>query len=162
MDSPFNRLNRLQELIRRRDRRKKIPVSRLRDRENPFEFFNEIQFKRRYHMYKDTVAYVINEIAANLCSPMKRGTQLPPTLQVLITLQFYCTGSMQITLADYCKINQSTASRVIKRVSTELAKLNSKYVTFPSTKQAPSVREQFYDIASFPGKNIRNNVDNHQ
>ncbi len=99
-ETVFDRFRRLQRRLRRRRIIFKVPIRRLVDRENPMERYNAIQFKNRFHMNKETTAYIMGLISPNLVSPMKRGCQLPPVLQLLTVVRFYCTGSFQIVIGD--------------------------------------------------------------
>ena len=47
-----------------------------------------------------------------------RSSALPVSLQVLVALRFYATGSFQQTVADTVAISKSTVCRCIKDVSS--------------------------------------------
>jgi len=150
-ETRFERLRRLQRRLGRRRRLYSVPITRLADRENPMERYNAVEFKRRYHMTKDTCVYILGHISDSLISPLRRGCQLPPALQFLAVLRFYCTGSFQLLIGDYTTMNQSTICRLVKRVSLLIAKLRPKYINFPSHAEAARIKDGFYRIAGFPG-----------
>lgn len=79
-----------------------IPRRYLRDQMNPFEYFNEEQFKKRYRFSKDVVGvYLLPKVILNLEKPTKRGLPISPQLQLLIALRFYATGCFQVNYSFY-------------------------------------------------------------
>jgi len=144
---------RLLELRWERQRRvNRLPLRRLRDRKNPLELYNPVQFKVRYHMHKETASFVASLISEKLSAPRRRGVYIPPVIQVLTVLRFYATGDFQMTHADLHNFSQPTISKLVRRVSTAIARLRSRFVKFPNFEDAERTRRAFYEIASFPGK----------
>lgn len=150
----LDRLRKFDKRIRRRDRIARIPLRRLRDRENPLESYSEVQFKQRFHMYKETVVFITNLIQHDLHAPLRRGIQLAPIIQVLIAIRFYCTGMFQLSNCDLNNVSQPTISNVVKRVSGAICKLRNRFINFPTEHSAKKIREGFYRICKFPGKYI--------
>ena len=146
------RLDQFERRLQRQNRVAQIPLRRLRDRENPLEHYSEVQFKKRFHMHKATVVFVANLIEKDINSPLRRGIRLPSTIQLLIALRFYCTGMFQLSNCDLHNVSQPTISNIVKRVSTAIAKLCNRFITFPTNESAAAVRQGFYQIAKFPGK----------
>lgn len=69
----------------------------------------------------------------------------------LLTLRFYATGSMLIVVGDFIGVDKSTASRVVDKVSQEIAKLGKTYIRFPTTQEEiRKINLGFYNIAKFP------------
>ncbi|XP_036139626.1 putative nuclease HARBI1 isoform X2 [Monomorium pharaonis] len=100
----------------------RAPKRYIRDEHNPFEFYNEKEFKRRFRFSKEAVLHgLLPNIEENLTKINKRGLPIPPVLQLLACLRFYATGSFQLVLGDIISISQSTVSRIIFRVSVLLA-----------------------------------------
>ena len=65
--------------------------------------------------------------------------------QFLIALRFYATGAFQELFDNHQGIHKSTVSRLICRVSSELAKNLRKYVKFPvDAKKLKQTKERFY------------------
>ena len=147
----LERFQNFNKRLQRRNRIAQIPLIRLRDRANPLEDFSEVQFKKRFHMHKVTVAYICNLITEDLSAPVRRGTVLPPILQLCVALRFYCTGMFQQDNCDLHAISQPTVSNVVRRVSLAIAKLRSQHVKFPNFQEAQKIREGFYKISRFPG-----------
>ncbi|XP_021953570.1 putative nuclease HARBI1 [Folsomia candida] len=147
-------LSRLANFEYRRERQRRvavIPLRRLRDRQNPVEWFNAVEFKLRYHMYKDTAIFVTGLIQHELSSPIRRGIHVPPVVQFLTVLRFYATGCFQLDNADLHTLSQPTICNLVKRVSASIAKLRRRFIRFPAEDEADAVRRDFFGLAGFPG-----------
>lgn len=75
---------------------------------------------------------------------------MQPITQLLLTLRFYATGSMLNVVGDFCGIDKSTASRIIKKVSECIANLRERYIKFPVEHEFAEVNRKFYRVARFP------------
>ena len=58
-----------------------------RDRLNPFDFYNDKEFKIRYRFAKQTVAFLINMIEENLRKVTRRSHAISPENQVCFIFQ---------------------------------------------------------------------------
>jgi len=141
-----------QQLQRRRRRSIHLPICRLQDRDNPLEWFDNFEFKRRFHMYKESAVFIIELIKMELCAPVRRGAQLPPAIQFCIAARFYATGSFQLTLGDLHKVGQPSVSKVVRRVSIAIAKKRQSFISYPTPAEAPLIRAAFYRLKKFPGR----------
>lgn len=151
---PCSRLANFDYRRERQIRVAKIPLTRLRDRQNPLEWFNAVEFKIRYHMYKETAIFITDLISQDLSYRVPRGVYIPPVIQFLTVLRFYATGNFQTDNADLHQMSQPTISNLVKRVSKAIAKLRGRLIHFPSFQEADKVQQEFYKIAGFPGKPI--------
>jgi hypothetical protein len=151
----LSRLEIMQERFDRRTRVSRIPLVRLRDRQNPVEWYNALEFKLRYHMYKDTAIFITNLISPELSYHLKRGVHIPPVVQFCAVLRFYATGGFQMSNADIHQMSQPTICHLVKRVSTALAKLRPSFIKFPRHSEATAIQQKFYGISGFPGKSIQ-------
>lgn len=88
-ETPSQRIDRLKKRLERIKRMNSIHKLRLKDRENPLEFYDSIEFKKRYHMFKSTAIYIADLIKSDLCSVTKRGVYIPPMMQFLVACRFY-------------------------------------------------------------------------
>jgi len=145
------RLERLEQRMRRRQKLRLIPYACLRDRSNPLEFYNSEDFKYKFHMFKETAIFIIDMVRPKLESPVRRGPCIPVGLQVMAVLRFYATGSFQHVCAEMHNINQSTLSKLIKKVSRAIAFHRRKFIKFPTEEIATIERENFYKLSNFPG-----------
>lgn len=75
----------------------RAPKRYIRDWINPFEIYNNREFKRRFRFNKDSILYGILPLIENeLICNNNRGLPIPPLYQLLICLRFYATGSFQV------------------------------------------------------------------
>lgn len=144
------RLERLEELFDL-NRRSQLRNRRLKDRSNPFEEFDDEQFSARFRFPKSSIIHFISLIEEKLPTSYSHSLTVPSWLQVLIAMRFYGTGAQQILVGDYAGIHQSTVSRIVKRISTAIAKLRQRFISFPTSDELSDVRRKFYQIADFPG-----------
>lgn len=55
--------------------------------------------------------------------------------QLLCTLRFYATGSQLITCGDIIGVHESTACRIVHRVTDAIARLYSEYIIMPVSEE---------------------------
>ncbi|XP_065290566.1 putative nuclease HARBI1 [Dermacentor albipictus] len=127
------------------------PLQRnLRDRQNPMEVFNDVEFLARYRFSKAAVLELLSVLPLHQNTD-GRGCPVPPLLQLLVTLRFYGAGTFQVVSGDLVNVSQPTVSRVVTRVSTMIAgTLFPALVKFPDTGKMHEVMHQFYKKAKFP------------
>ena len=91
-----------------------------RDREDMLDTLNDADFFQRYRMTRP----MFYEILAQVCDDIQHNTQrnhaLTAAQQLLIELRFLASGSFQQVIADTMKVNKSTISRTITRVTKAL------------------------------------------
>ncbi|XP_050500857.1 putative nuclease HARBI1 [Diabrotica virgifera virgifera] len=124
----------------------------IRDMENPMEFYQDVEFRRRYRFNKDTVADTILPLVfEDLRKPDNRGLPIPPMLQLLTCLRCYATCNFQLVSGDLRGVSQAAISRIIKKVSVLLAQSLNRFVGFPHTGQGFRRNiTSFYEVAHFP------------
>ncbi|XP_021967141.1 putative nuclease HARBI1 [Folsomia candida] len=127
-------LSRLQDFEDRQNRIQRFAIRRLHDLSNPFESFSEHQFQARFRLSKHAILFVAALIEPKVISPLKRGAQIPPFMQLLVALRFYAAGTIQI-----------------QRVSEALASLKTQFIRYPTEIEAIVIRQRFYDYGGFPG-----------
>ncbi|XP_071581720.1 putative nuclease HARBI1 [Temnothorax nylanderi] len=110
----------------------RVPKRYIRDGENPFEFYNESEFKKRFRFAKNSIMFgILPLIEERLSKINNRGLPITPVFQLLISLRFYATASFQLVMGDVIKVSQPTISRIIFRVSTLLASHINVYIKMP-------------------------------
>ncbi|KAI4463265.1 hypothetical protein MML48_4g00015453 [Holotrichia oblita] len=146
----INNINR--EIAELQDVHIRIPKRHIRDMQNPIEYYNNFEFKRRYRFDKRIVNDVLLPMVnGHLEKPSNRGLPLPPMLCLLITLRYYATGNYQIVSADLRGVSQSSISRCIKLISTLFAHNLPNDIRFPvDEERKQESQRQFYRIAHFP------------
>jgi hypothetical protein len=86
----------------------RAPKRYIRDGNNLLEFYNDLEFKKRFRFSKQSVLYgILPKIEINLIKVNNRGLPISPIMQLLICLRFYASASFQvrITLIFYIKSN---------------------------------------------------------
>lgn len=123
----------------------RVPKRYIRDGENPFEFYDDTEFKRRFRFSKESILYgILPKIEENLTKINNRGLPISPAIQLLICLRFYASASFQIVLGDTIALSQPTVSRIIFRVSALLASLIGEIVKMPTTQERRSENNQLF------------------
>jgi hypothetical protein len=57
----------------------------------------------------------------------RRNKSLDARAQILITLRFYATGGFLELIGDYMHIHKSNICRIIRRVTSQIARLSRQY-----------------------------------
>ena len=140
------------------NRRGNLPLRVFRDRSNPLEDLSDESFKYRYRVNKE----IANDLCALLHDDLQRSTRrsrsLPVTLQILVTLKYFATGTFQQGNADLHGLHRTTVSRTIHRVAAAMCRHRHEYIKFPQTQmELQQVKEGFYDMSDFP--NVLGAVD---
>ena len=144
----LDNLRNLQDLdARRRLRRERV----FRDVQNPFEYYNDDDFHRRFRFTKANARYIIDLLADDIRFPTNRSHALPPFVQVLVALRFYGDGSFQISVGDNIHVHQTTVSRTVLRISRALAQGRAQFIKMPHTQNATrETQQEFFDMHAFP------------
>ena len=131
---------------RRAIRRERV----FRDRTNPLDSLDEQQLYSRYRFRRNELLEMVQEIKPRIEHRTRRNMAISAENQFLIALRFYATGAFQELVGDHQGIHKSTVSRIICRVSAELAKNLPKYVKFPVDAEEPKqTKERFYALLRF-------------
>lgn len=77
----------------------RVPKRYIRDMQNPFEYYNDVEFKRRFRFNKDSILQgILPRIRESLTKINNRGLPVCPEFQLLICLRFYATASYQVEI----------------------------------------------------------------
>ncbi|XP_069668625.1 putative nuclease HARBI1 [Periplaneta americana] len=128
-----------------------LVIENYRPRNSDFEELDEIKFHERYRLKKHVVELLLEQIEDRLEYNTDRNNPLTPIQQLLLALRFYATGSYQLVIGDVNGVSKSTVSRYVRKISYLLASLRPQYIKFPTGDEIPSVIQDFYNIAQFPG-----------
>lgn len=124
----------------------------VKPRNNLFIELDDIEFKKRFRLSKNTVEQLAN-LLDNVFEPVdQRNQPLSKVNQILITLRYFATGSFQINIGDLFNISQPTVSRIVANVTRHIAALRPQFIHMPHTdgQRRQSVLE-FFNIHGFPG-----------
>lgn len=138
------KLERIDQLFVRRPRT-------IRDRLDPFHFYDEEDFLVRFRFCKHDTLLIMDMLGNDLEPNQRKLMSVSPLNQLLITLRFFATGAFQQVNGDLFGISQSTISRVVKRVSHALASLYREVIQFPQGNNVLQVQRGFMDIGKIPG-----------
>ncbi|KAJ8912371.1 hypothetical protein NQ315_014738 [Exocentrus adspersus] len=107
---------------------------------------DDLSFFRRFRLYKETVLHVLQQIEHNLEFNNDLNNSVSNINQLLTTLQFYATCGHQTAIGDFMRIHQSAVSRIISKVSQEIARLGPQYITMPNRQEQIHIQSRFYNI----------------
>ncbi|CAI6357102.1 unnamed protein product [Macrosiphum euphorbiae] len=122
---------------------------------NPFLALSDTAFVKTYRLSKKLTNYLIELVTPFIKQP-KCSSALSVQDKVLITLQFFGTGSYQLPTGNsrYSAVSQSSVSRSISEITNALNQptiFNSK-VKFPKNiEELRKLRNEFYMKTGFPG-----------
>ena len=124
---------------------------RVRDRVDPLQIYDDVDLVAKYRFRRADITLIINQIEGDLQHGSNRNGALSPTMQLLVALRFYASGSFQSVIGDGVHVSPSTVCRCIRRVSLALTRLFNNYVILPHNEQySRRIKEDFGDIADFP------------
>jgi nuclease HARBI1 len=87
----------------------------------------------------------------------RRNHALPLHLQIIISLRYFATGSLESVLGNMIHVDQCTVSRTIKRTTVALLSTAKNFIIFPTGDAAVTTKQQFFALAGFP--NVLGAVD---
>lgn len=126
----------------------------VRRRINPFEEFEEEEFKRRFRFSKAAVREIYNEINGSETLEPKVDRS-PFTIngmtKLVIALRFYAVQPFYEALADMFGISKSLIETIIEEVSYLISRLRERYISMPSTPaEILSAKIDFMQLSRFP------------
>lgn len=122
----------------------------LRDRQNPFDYYSDFDFRDRFRLHKGSV----NRLHEMIDFPQyanNRGNPIPSIYQLLITLRYYADGTFHRETGDLLNISEASTCRIVHRVSRLIGQLRPLLLRFPSNEEARAIKSDFYLISNFPG-----------
>ena len=88
----------LELAVFQRHYRRAHPAPRFfRDRTNPMEMYDDVEFRCRFRLPKEVVIELAEEFKDNLTLSRRLGV-LSPLMQLLVALRFYATSSFQVII----------------------------------------------------------------
>ncbi|XP_018363578.1 PREDICTED: putative nuclease HARBI1 isoform X2 [Trachymyrmex cornetzi] len=128
-----------------------IRPKRFKQRMNYFDDLDDIEFKMRFRLNKNSVLLILNHIEEVLIFRSNRNNPISPMQQLLLTLRFYATGSFIISAGDFAGVSTTSAHRIIHRVTNAIARLRARFMKFPTTNNEIKKQQlEFYKISRFP------------
>ncbi|CAG4929181.1 unnamed protein product [Colias eurytheme] len=128
-----------------------ITARQLFPRSDLFNTLSDEKFVRRFRLTKATTIILLERIEQSLKYRIDRATAVTPMNQLLCALRFYATGSQLIICGDMIGVHESTACRIVHRVTHAIASLRHMYITYPTSEdELNALAIGFYKIAKFP------------
>uniref|UniRef100_A0A6P7GTK7 Uncharacterized protein LOC114324683 n=1 Tax=Diabrotica virgifera virgifera TaxID=50390 RepID=A0A6P7GTK7_DIAVI len=91
-------------------------VPRFHNRRYQYNYWDDVDFFRRFRLLKPTVLSLLEQIDGEIRSPTVWNHALNPMEMLLITLRYFATGSFLVVMGDFGGIHKSTTSKVIFKV----------------------------------------------
>ena len=117
------------------------------DRVNHFYRFNDHQFKKRFHIRKETAEDLMILLLPELYRPTKCSHALEESLQLCVALHFLADGCYFLTVADTVHISEASVHRIVKKVVHGLNQIAHTKLVFPSLEGLGHIKDEFYLIA---------------
>jgi hypothetical protein len=109
------------------------------------------QIIRNYRLDREWIYTLCDELREDLEKSTKRSRSLPVSLQIMIALRYYASGSYMNVIGDAHRVSKMSVSRCINIVSKCIANNIKNYIKFHmSVGERPQVMYDFYDIKEFP------------
>lgn len=114
-------------------------------RKHPMNEYLDDEFRKRFRFTKSSVMYIINLIHSDVQFEELRNDPIAAEDQILMTLRYYATGSFQIVLGDLMGVSQSTAHRIIYRVTHAIGKHFQNFIKMPNLAEQIVQKRKFYN-----------------
>ena len=121
-----------------------------RDRLNPLDMYDEIEFISRYRVTKDVFIQLEEKVLTFLHRSTFRSYAIPAATQLAVSLQFLATGSFQTVVASSHGISQPSVSRCIRTVTEALCFYAKEFIVFPSESEQLINQQRFAERHCFP------------
>ncbi|KZS13014.1 Uncharacterized protein APZ42_021953 [Daphnia magna] len=115
-----------------RHRRKSRLVPFYQTRKDVLTYFEDDRIFRTFHFDRESIQY-ITELVTPLLPKRKTKAKrnLEPLDMVLISLQYYATGTFQAAVGNILRYSQSSVSCSIAAVSLSLSLVSEQFIKFP-------------------------------
>ena len=124
---------------------------KFRHNEICLEDYSDEELRRRYRFGRDSLKFLTEIFQNDLQRDTKRNQALSPTLQVLVALRFFASGSFLQVISDTVGLPKSSVLRVVSNASLALATKQREFISWPSPLEIQEVKRGFYDKGGFPG-----------
>lgn len=121
-----------------------------RDIDNPLDYLDDTDIICKYRLPRHNIIDLCGRFNRDLRRPTLRSRPLPVSLQVMVALRFYATGSFQTVLGDVHRISRPSVSRIINDITDCLVRLSPEYVKIPTQNDSVQIMQGFSDTAGFP------------
>lgn len=110
--------------LRRRRRQDRI----FRDRDNPLGYETEEAIVSKYRLSRRIIIQLCQQFEYELKPLTLRSCALPVSLQIMVALRFFATGSFQAVVGDIHNISRQSVSYVLSDVVECLVRVVNTYL----------------------------------
>ena len=121
-----------------------------RDRLNAMDMYDDFEMWYRFRFHRQKVLELMYELSDATDHPLPRKGSLPPVMQVLVTLKFYATVSLQTVVGGMFGNDRATVSGIIHRVSRALSATRHHYIHPQTQEEQSKAMINFYPLGGFP------------
>ena len=122
-----------------------------RDRLNPIDSYNDIEFVSRYRITRYMFIQLHEKITGYFLRPRIHSSHpIPSTTQFAVALQFLETGSFQTVIATSHGVSQPSVSRCIAAVTDGLCSIAKDNIKFPNLHEQSQLQQSFLEKCGFP------------
>lgn len=133
-------------------RRQNIRRNRLfRDYDNPLDYLDDTDIVRKYRLARPIIYDLCRRFQNDLQRATARSRAFPVSLQIMVALRFYATGSFQMVNADVHNVSRTSVSKITKDVTQCLVGVCREFVVMPTdVAELRTIMHGFYEYANFP------------
>ena len=113
--------------------------------------FTDEELRCRYRFGRDSIEFLTELLKDDLQRQTKRNQALTPTIQLLVALRFFASGSFLQIIGDAVGLSKSTVSRAVTDVSEALTRKQNEFILWLSPGETQQVKQGFYRKGGFPG-----------
>lgn len=114
--------------------------------------FTDEELRSRYRFGRESIEFLSELLRDDLERDTSRNHALSTTVQVLVALRFFASGSFLQVIGDTLGLSKSTVSRIISQVSLALAQKQGNFIKWPSTEaEIFQNKRGFFTKGGFPG-----------
>ena len=104
-------------ILRQRNRVDDIPRRLFRDRNNPLDYISDESIVKNYRLDRESIYIMCQDLEQDLLRFTNRAYSIPVSLQFMIALRYYASGSCMIVIGDAHGVSKLTVSRCVNQVS---------------------------------------------
>ena len=129
-----------------------IRERKFQQREIDLDELTDEELRSRYRLGRESIKFLVEILKDDLQRQTRRNHALSPTLQVLVALRFFASGSFLQIIGDTVGLPKSTVSRIVTDVSKALVSKQEEFINFPTEPaEVQDVKRGFYEKGGFPG-----------
>ena len=136
-------------LPRRNQRARRNRV--FRDIDNPLDYLDDESIVKRYRLSRPIIHDLCEQFQDTLQRPTMRSRAFPVSIQVMVALRFYASGSFQAVVGDVHNISRPSVCKIVNDVTQCLLNVANEHIKMPvSSRELAKNMSEFSLIANFP------------